>query len=108
MDSNPNPQPVDNHVPRNSLTPHWTAAKERATVLVSRPGRDLLATLIYWPGDRPHRGSTKSKARVQLASGKYISVNPSAVTLIPTPPLRHDEIQGGTKGADKTEGETAK
>ncbi len=108
MDSNPNIGTMDNHVPRNSLTPNWTSAKDRAKVLVSRPGRQLVATLIYWPGDRPRRGSTKTKARVQLASGKYISVEPTTVTLVPDESLRHDVIQGGTKGADKTEGNEPK
>jgi hypothetical protein len=87
MDSNPNIGTMDNDVQRNPLTPDWTSAKDRAIVKVTRPGRQLIGRLVYWPGDRPRRGSTKVKARVQLASGAYISVEPSAVTLLPDPPI---------------------
>jgi hypothetical protein len=82
MDRNPNTQPVDNDVQGNSDRPDWTHAQQRATVIVTRNGRQSLGQLVFWPGDKPRRKGARVK--VMLASGNHISVEPSEVTLLPT------------------------
>lgn len=69
---------------QSGLGPKDAAA--RREVLVQRPGKlDVTGTLMCWPippeirkaGNR--RGRARTKARVQLWSGAYISVDPRYV-----------------------------
>jgi hypothetical protein len=59
---------------------HIQAAAQRAPIACTMPdGRTITGRLIYWP----HHGRS-GRARIQLASGAYLSVRPDQIRILET------------------------
>ena len=67
------------------------AARDRRTVRYTSRGRTAIGTLVYWPGNnrRPHpidpgsrSASSRTRAKVRTALGRFVSVDPACVELI--------------------------
>ena len=56
--------------------------KERAVVEIHDDRGVRSGHLVYWPNGRDGRRSPGGNARVRLASGTFVSVEPSSITVL--------------------------